>query len=95
MLATDLIVVCPLAATRNCRGGQGRSQNVTAACAAAAPYPPIGADDRPVGQRSRCVQIWNSGAVWQTAISWLARMRPSSPTTTGCSTATSLLTESR
>ena len=40
------------------------------------------------GQRLRCVQIWNSGAVWQTTISWLACMGPSPPTTTGCSTAT-------
>ena len=36
-------------------------------------YPPIGADDEPVGWRSRWVQIWNSGAIWQTAISWLAQ----------------------
>jgi hypothetical protein len=41
--------------------------------AASAQDPPIGADDGPAGRRSRWVQIWNSGAVWQTAISWLAQ----------------------
>src|SRR5690242_12081305 len=56
------------------------------------PVPPLRAAQdparltRPTAPRAR--RRSGFGAVWQTAVSWLARMRPSLPTTTGCTTTT-------